>query len=212
MAQEGELYTPIKMVIVGSAASGKTRLVQRLCQNTWDEDAAYKPTIAIDLQSKIVYLGNGRDKVRFSFWDTSGQPRFEAVTKNYYQHTDVFLFVFDASNPQETLEDCLKRFYRKEWLQTANPNPFLALVACKFDANPNVLRDNPDLMRQIEATGMPLFWTSSREGKTQDILQTAGHHVMALRRAKMREERVMDNLYLIPKPLEERPTCTCILL
>jgi small GTP-binding protein len=209
---EGELHTSIKVVIVGTAGCGKTRLVQRFAQNIWDETAAYMPTIAIDLQSKILFLNGGKNKARFSFWDTSGHSKFESVVKSYYLHTDVILFAFDASDPQKTLDECLDRFYKREWLEKTNTNPYLALVACKCDLNPDVLRDNPAMMRQIEATGLPMYWTSAREGRTQDILRMAGNHVIELRRAQLREERVMDNLHLIPKPIEQQTICACALL
>jgi small GTP-binding protein len=204
-----EVNLTIKFVLAGPDGVGKSRLVTRLARDEWAEHAPYESTLGIDFAIRTVYLKESKSYVRCRFWDTSGQSRFHAVTMSYYQHADVLLLCFDASQPA-SLDACLKDYRVQKWIDTANQGVYVALVGCKFDAK---VRDDEEMMRKLEGTGLPVFWTSARDGTSvAELVQTAGEHVMRIRRKEVQEERFMDSAYLVPKPIQERRTCECLLM
>lgn len=63
--------------MVGSAASGKTSLVNRFVEDTFQEDAL--TTIGMDLKSVTLKVEDVA--VRLQIWDTAGQEQFSALTR-----------------------------------------------------------------------------------------------------------------------------------
>lgn len=210
MADEEPLDVVIKIVLAGPDGVGKSRLVARLARDDWQELAPYESTLGIDFAIRSVYMKDSRLNVRCRFWDTSGQTRFHAVTMSYYHNADIVLLCFDASQPA-SLDLCLDKYRLQKWLDTANRGAYVALVACKSDQR----RHDADeaMMKTMEDAGLPVHWTSSRAGTgITELLQEAGEHVLRTRRKEIQEQRFVDSAYLVPKPVQQRTTCECLIL
>lgn len=54
-----------------------------------------KQTINVEFSSKSIELGN--NLVKLQLWDTAGQEKYQAVTKNYYRKSLGVLIVFDIT-------------------------------------------------------------------------------------------------------------------
>ncbi len=83
----------VKTVIVGDYSVGKTSLIRRFADNTFDQD--YKPSIGVNIVAKTVDLGGV--KLKFNMFDTGGQERFEPLRKKYYKGTQAVIYVFDIT-------------------------------------------------------------------------------------------------------------------
>ncbi|TXT54028.1 MAG: Small GTP-binding domain protein [Promethearchaeota archaeon] len=82
-----------KLIIVGSAAVGKTSLLERYVNNRFLED--YKLTIGVNFMSKI--LEESDFKARLVIWDIGGQKRFEVMRTEFYKGASGAVLVFDLT-------------------------------------------------------------------------------------------------------------------
>lgn len=204
-----EVNLTIKIVLLGPCHVGKSKLLARIARDEWIDRVPYTSTVGIDFGVRTFHLKESNMRPRYHVWDTSGEPKFRSICIGYYKNADVLLLCFDASQPA-SLDACLKDYYVQKWIDTANQGVYVALVGCKFDAK---ARDDEEMMRKLEGTGLPVFWTSARDGTSvAELVQTAGEHVMRIRRKEVQEERFMDSAYLVPKPIQERRTCECLLM
>ena len=95
----------IKVILLGDSMVGKSSIINRLCNATFDENI--NATIAIEYYNYCIKVNDFI--VRLQIWDTCGQEKFNSIVKNYYQNTDYGIFVYSIDN----LESFMKI---KEWL------------------------------------------------------------------------------------------------
>ncbi|EKE40595.1 hypothetical protein ENUP19_0305G0094 [Entamoeba nuttalli] len=124
-----------KILIVGDSGVGKTAILQRYCNNTFDE--RYISTIGVDFKPMI--LNVGERTIKLQIWDTAGQERFMNITAAYFRNTTAVIIVYDVNN-----RDSLNKVY--SWYgevneKTTQPNPVIFLVGNKKDENSNSLID-----------------------------------------------------------------------
>ena len=110
MTSESSNKYVFKIIVCGDWAVGKTSLVRRFATNTFTED--YLTTIAMDVTNKELNV-DGFD-VNLALWDTSGQERFSALRKRYYQGAQGVIFVFDITRPESY------RAIEKRWIPEVN--------------------------------------------------------------------------------------------
>jgi len=117
-----------KVMMLGESGVGKSSIVQRYVNDTFDEDA--NPTVGTDFARKIVKTGDGH-RVNMMVWDTAGQERFLSLTTSFYRGVHAFLVCYDVSDPKS-----LQRipFWLEEIKAHATlPDALRALVANKID-------------------------------------------------------------------------------
>eukprot|EP00826_Nyctotherus_ovalis_P058106 TRINITY_DN7966_c0_g1_i25.p1 TRINITY_DN7966_c0_g1~~TRINITY_DN7966_c0_g1_i25.p1 ORF type:complete len:211 (-),score=55.83 TRINITY_DN7966_c0_g1_i25:165-797(-) len=126
-----------KLVIIGDASTGKTSLLRRYCDNTFDEN--YKCTVGVDFQIKVLKMSDQRI-VKLQIWDTAGQDRFKVMTKSYYRNAKGCLIIYDLTR-KETFENV--KTWAEQYSQ-ANPDGKHSMI---------ILGNKKDLedQRQIEA-------------------------------------------------------------
>ena len=86
-------YT-IKLLIVGDSSVGKTNFIYRLIEDKFNPN--YMTTTGIDLKTINIEIDN--KKIRVQLWDTAGQEKYKAITKNLFLKVQGTLVVFDISN------------------------------------------------------------------------------------------------------------------
>ena len=109
----------IKVVLVGDAASGKTRLFNKYLHNRFDNDD-YDPTIGASFCSKK------NAKLNLAIWDTAGQARYQSLTPMYTNNADIIILTLDLTNTKSL--DMLKKLKL-----TLKPDAVKVLVATKSD-------------------------------------------------------------------------------
>jgi small GTP-binding protein len=94
------MTAPIKIVVLGDHAVGKTSLLSRWHHGTFD--LRLKPTIgaAFILTDRVC---NG-EVYRLQIWDTAGEERFQAIAPIYSQNAKGAILVFDLTQ-RESLEN-----------------------------------------------------------------------------------------------------------
>ena len=120
--QKEKLYE-IKIVLLGDPAVGKSSLVQRFCQDKFEDN--YKLTIGGAYLQKDVKLKNG-DILKLHIWDTGGQEKFRSMASLYYKDAVAAILVYDVSNA-ETLESL--DYWVKELNENIDNTNFIISVA-----------------------------------------------------------------------------------
>ena len=131
--QKEKMYE-IKIVLLGDPAVGKSSLVQRFCQDKFEEN--YKLTIGGAYLQKEVKLKNG-DTLKLHIWDTGGQEKFRSMASLYYKDAVAALLVYDVSN-SETLESL--DYWVKELTENVDNSNFIISVAGNKNDLPNEKR------------------------------------------------------------------------
>ena len=84
----------LKILIVGDSGVGKTNFILRFLNNEFNQN--YMSTAGIDLKSGSIEIKN--KKIRIQIWDTAGQEKYKAITKNLFLKVMGALIVYDITN------------------------------------------------------------------------------------------------------------------
>ena len=83
-----------KLVVVGDSSTGKTSILERLLNNSFQSDNF--PTIGIEFKSYLTNVDG--QQVKLNLWDTAGQERYRAVAKSYFRNASGALLVFSIAD------------------------------------------------------------------------------------------------------------------
>ncbi|KAJ3440816.1 ras and ef-hand domain-containing protein [Anaeramoeba flamelloides] len=118
--------SPIKVVLLGSAGSGKTSIITRYIDNTFNLKQI--STIGATFQKKKFVID--QQQVSLRIWDTSGQERFRSIVPLYYRLTRVAVLVFDITK-QNSLDEL--SFWVDQLQNQLEQLPLLVVVGNKSD-------------------------------------------------------------------------------
>jgi small GTP-binding protein len=85
-----------KVLLLGDSSVGKTCFLLRFSDDTFTDN--HISTIGLDYRLKMVSVNN-EAIVKLQIWDTAGQDRFRAITKNYYKGAHGIILLYDVTNP-----------------------------------------------------------------------------------------------------------------
>ena len=127
-----------KILLLGDSAVGKSCLLLRYCENSFQE--SHLTTIGLDFRLKTINLEDKR-KIKVQIWDTAGEDRFRAITRNYYRGANGILLIYDVTD-QESFE------HVRDWVEKikeeASEEIIIYLVANKIDQNNKRIITNAD--------------------------------------------------------------------
>lgn len=92
-----EFDDDFKVIIVGSSGVGKSAILLRYADDTFD-DSFLRPTIGVDFRFKTLDV-EGK-KIKIQIWDTAGQENFRTIVSAYYKGADAIIVVYDAADNQ----------------------------------------------------------------------------------------------------------------
>ena len=118
MAEEERGALPCKVVLIGESGVGKTSIIQRYINNTFNAVLAATP--GASFTTKTIYLQEYKQSIKFEIWDTAGQERYRALTKVFYKNAAVCILVYDITK-KKTFEE-LKNYWVKEIKENSLPN------------------------------------------------------------------------------------------
>ena len=84
-----------KVLLLGDSAVGKTCFLLRYSDDSFTEN--HISTIGLDYRLKMITMENDKI-VKMQIWDTAGQDRFRAITKNYYKGAHGIILIYDVTN------------------------------------------------------------------------------------------------------------------
>ena len=81
----------LKFVVVGDAFSGKTTMVNKLCNNSIQK--YYEPTTGVEYN--VTHMRYKDYKLKIQYWDTAGDRCYAPVVKCYYKNISGLYLVID---------------------------------------------------------------------------------------------------------------------
>ena len=84
----------LKLVVVGDSGVGKTNLIKRFVNNSFNSNS--KATVGVEFLAKSFKINNQIFKIEI--WDTAGQERYKSITAAYYKGAKGALVVYDITS------------------------------------------------------------------------------------------------------------------
>ena len=116
-----------KVLLLGDSTVGKTCFLMRYTDNTFQE--IHMSTIGLDYRLKSMTLKSGKN-VKVQIWDTAGQDRFRAITKNYFKGAHGIILIYDVTDEQsfDNVSNWINQIKEE-----ASDNVIIFLVGNKID-------------------------------------------------------------------------------
>ncbi|KAI7905345.1 ras family-domain-containing protein [Cokeromyces recurvatus] len=118
---------PVKLVLLGESAVGKSSLVVRFVNREYSENR--EPTIGAAFLTQKCTVDDDKI-VKFEIWDTAGQERFHSLAPMYYRNAQAAIVMYDITKAS-TLDKA--KGWVKELQRQANSQIVIALVGNKLD-------------------------------------------------------------------------------
>lgn len=156
-----------KIVLLGDSSVGKTSLVHRFTNSSFNENTAN--TIGAAFITKNFPLSNDPDRnVKLEIWDTAGQERYRSLTPMYYRSARVALVCFDMSDIQSSFERVRYWVDQMELnsSETQATEKKVIVVGNKSDMyNESDLNELATIEAYCEEHQLQLFHCSAKDGK-----------------------------------------------
>ena len=156
--EEDDTCKIYKILLLGDSAVGKSCLLLRYCDDKFQD--LHLATIGLDFRLKTIHLENNK-KVKVQIWDTAGQDRFLAITKNYYRGANGILLVFDVTD--KTSFDHIKN-----WIEEAPEKIIIYLVGNKIDCTNNRIISNEEGNKLAKQFSLKYYETSAKTNENVD--------------------------------------------
>jgi small GTP-binding protein len=135
-----------KLILLGSAAVGKTTLVNSFLKKEQMSD--YRPTLGISISTQTYYLqGFKDDQIKFLIYDLAGQDLFKKMRHDYYIGASCAFVVYDITR-RETFDEAIN-FWYKDARKELGDIPFV-LVGNKIDLEPQRQVSKEEGMKKAE--------------------------------------------------------------
>ena len=119
-----------KVVLLGEMLTGKTSLISRLVDNTFNYNET-STFVASNFSKEIEYSEFNGITLTLQIWDTAGQEKFRSVNKIFYKEAAVVILVYDITN--ERSFEQLKTYWYQEVKQKGEKNVVFAVAGNKCD-------------------------------------------------------------------------------
>ena len=143
-----------KVVVVGDSGVGKTNLIKRFINDTFNKDS--KATVGVEFLSKT-YLIN-QEVFKIEIWDTAGQERYKSITAAYYKGAKGAMIVYDVTN--QTSFDNVDN-WANEIKEKAARNINLMIIGNKTDLTDKIVVTSEVATEKAKALEIPIMETSA---------------------------------------------------
>ena len=111
MGDEDDEAQTCKVVLLGESGVGKTRIIARFINNTFEENLI--STTGASYAGKTMTFDEYDGKsIRFEIWDTAGQEKYRSLTKIFYKDATAAILVYDITR-KESYEEIQKYWYNQ---------------------------------------------------------------------------------------------------
>ena len=100
-----------KVVLLGESGVGKTCIIARFINNTFEENLI--STTGASYAGKTMVFDEYEGKsIKFEIWDTAGQEKYRSLTKIFYKDAAVAILVYDITR-KESYDEIQKYWYNQ---------------------------------------------------------------------------------------------------
>jgi len=149
---DGMEESTFKVVFAGSEGVGKTTLLCRFAEGTFQENIG-----EFEMKKRVATV-NGQE-VALAFFDTAGQERFRTLTSGYYTNTSAAIIVYDVMDEQSYVD--LPNWVRD--VTRYSKDPVLMILANKVDLGKGKV-ELDEAQNYAEANRCKFFSVSAKDG------------------------------------------------
>ena len=154
--EEPPLY---KILLLGDSTVGKTCFLLRYTDDTFLD--LHMATIGLDYRLKTMILDDHRI-VKVQLWDTAGQDKFRAITRNYYKGARGIILIYDITN--------IKSYENiKKWIneikEEISENVSIVLIGNKIDNEKERKISKEQGVKLANDYNVSFFETSAKTGE-----------------------------------------------
>lgn len=161
---EKSIAYEFKIILIGPIAVGKTSILGRYISNEFNDN--YNCTVKCEFKTKIININNNV-RARLNIWDTMGDERYRAITRQYYQDAHGILLVYDISN-RDSFDNIL--IWEKEVRDNTSADSVLFLVGNKTDLDKERVVTYQEGRNKAENLGMLFTEVSAKSGDNIHLL------------------------------------------
>ncbi len=147
-----------KILLLGDPAVGKTSLIHRFIQNSFNSD--YKATIGVDIMSKTLQINEVT--VKLSLWDIAGQDKFRLFRNVFYRGASAAIIVFDLTRISSF--NNLNNWVNELHMYVNVKIPFI-IIGNKLDLDYMRNVEREAALKYSEGLRSPYLETSAKTGK-----------------------------------------------
>ena len=167
---------PIKVVLLGETAVGKSCLISRFVSDTFLTN--HVATLAGSFSSKNVFYDKVNKKIKYEIWDTAGQEKYRALNKMFYQDASVAILVLDITR-KDTFE-AIKNYWYSEVKENSPKNIVIAIAANKSDLYEYEEIGNEELQEYANSIGAIYKQTSALQSSgINDLFDNIGYKILS---------------------------------
>ena len=156
-----KLIIKFKIILLGDVSVGKTALMNRYMYGQYNNE--YQCTINAESRIKEIPI-NEEITAQMTIWDTCGEEKYKALTRQYYRETNGILLIFDLCNRNSFLN-------LKKWLneisEIAPKEVSIVLVGNKVDMKREVSLD--EINQFVSDNLLTYFEISAKNGINVDF-------------------------------------------
>ncbi len=146
-----------KVCLLGDFAVGKTSLIRRFVEGTFDDK--YLSTIGVKISRKPLQRDNY--VLNMLVWDLAGGDDFSKMESSYLRGASAALIVCDLTRPETV--PALTHYL--EQMRRFNPDAALIFAGNKADLVEEQRVDSAELANLSTQWNVPLFMTSAKTGQ-----------------------------------------------
>ena len=154
--EEPPLY---KILLLGDSTVGKTCFLLRYTDDTFLD--LHMATIGLDYRLKTMILDDHKI-VKVQLWDTAGQDKFRAITRNYYKGARGIILMYDVTNTK-SYENIKK--WINEIKEEISEKVTIVLIANKIDNLGERKISKEQGEKLANEYSVPFFETSAKTGQ-----------------------------------------------
>eukprot|EP01080_Neovahlkampfia_damariscottae_P011945 gene11945-5346_t len=180
--------TTFKVLFIGSSGVGKSCLIQRFVNNTFED--TYSSKLSTDFKTKEIKLGS--DMIKVQLWEFAcNKIGFDKVVESSYKTKDAVIMVYDITN-QESFDDVASKWI-PQMKEYGNSDILKYLVGTKSDFDSSAKVDSKKAKELADSEGFQYFITSSKSAEGVDkLFEKVGKDCLAARPDKEKSKQEKD--------------------
>ncbi len=130
MVEEEEDDEVCKVVLLGESGVGKTCIISRFINNTYEEGLMSSNGASYASKS-VTFPEYGNKTIKLEIWDTAGQEKYRSLNQIFYKDASICILVYDVSNNDSF--KAIQEYWFQQVKDSAPKNIVLGLAGNKCD-------------------------------------------------------------------------------